>query len=144
MSDTLTFYHPDNVPLSSNGYRSQRNISITQNILFNEKLTFSQEKWKSISIVEDVQKVTNSTDKQKVRDRNAVLGECIALATSFEGHAWIFTAAFTIEKLQSEPDRIQIRAGGTGFDILLPVVYSGEGGIIDVVTEFDTSLSVLL
>ena len=144
MSDTLTFYHPDNVPLSSNGYRSQRNISITQNVLFNEKLTFSQEKWRSISIVADVANVTNSVDKQKVKDRKAVLGELIALATAFEGQAWLFSAAFTIAKLQSEPSRVQIRAGGTGFDILLPVVYSGESGIIDTVTEFDTSLAVFL
>ena len=143
MQNTLTFYHPDSIPVSSNGYRSQRNISILQNLLFNVKANFEQEKWQGISIVESIANVSNVVDRQKARDTNAVLDDLLALTTSFEGHAWIWSSAFTISKLQ-EGGYIQIRAGGTGFDIILPILLSGEGNIIDTVIEFDTSLAVVL
>jgi phage tail sheath gpL-like len=143
LQNLATFYHPDSVPIASNGYRSARNISIIQNMLYNEVLTFSQEKWKGISIVEDVVKVANITDREKARDIDAVTEELIALVKSFESKAWVFTAAFTVSKLQ-EGGYVQIRAGGLGFNMILPVILSGEGGIFDTVTEFDTSIDVLL
>jgi phage tail sheath gpL-like len=143
MQNVLTFYHPDSIADSSNGYRSQRNISIIQNLLYNLKNNFGQEKWQGISIVDDIAKVSNITDRQKARDTNSVLDDLLALANSFEGHAWIFSAAFTISKLQ-EGGYISIRAGGTGFDIILPIVLSGEGSIINTTIQFDTSLAVLL
>jgi phage tail sheath gpL-like len=143
MQNALTFYHPDSVPVNSNGYRSQRNISITQNILQNIKTTFSQEKWQGISIVEDLAKVSNVVDRQKARDIGSVLDELQAITISFEGHSWLFTAAFTLERLATG-DYVQIRSNSTGFDIVLPVIYSVEGGIIDTVVQFDTSIAVLL
>jgi len=143
MQNVASFYHPDSVPVTSNGYRSMRNISILQNILNNVKVNFSQPKWQGISIVADVTKVTNSTDREKARDIDAVIDDLLAQAISFEGHAWVFTAAFTVAKLQSGT-MVSIRAGGTGFDSTLPVILSGEGGIFDTNTQFDTSLAVLL
>jgi phage tail sheath gpL-like len=142
LQNVMTFYHPDGVPVTSNGYRSQRNISIIQNILYNIKLNFSQEKWKSIIIVEDITKVSNNIDRQKARDIDAVLDDLVALAVGFEGHAWLYTAAFTISRLQAG-GLVEIRPGGTGFNSILPVILSGEGGIIDTLVEFDTSLAVL-
>lgn len=143
LQNVLTFYRPDNVPLSSNGYRSQRNISIIQNMLYNVGLTFSQEKWQGISIVEDVDKVSNIIDRQKTKDIDAVIDELQNLAVSFEGHAWIYTAAFTVARLATG-DYVQIRTNSTGFDAILPVIFSIEGGIIDTQVEFDTSIAVLL
>lgn len=142
LQNVVTFYRPEAVPVDSNGYRSQRNIAITQNVLFNNKLNFSQEKWKRISIVADVTKISNMVDREKARDVDSVLDDLLALATAYEGKAWIFTAAFTISELQ-KGGRIEIRPGATGFNISFPVIYSGEGGIIDHVTEFDISLAVL-
>jgi phage tail sheath gpL-like len=143
LQNVLTYYHPDSVAVDSNGYRSQRNISILQNILENIRANFRTDKWQGISIVADVAAVTNSTDRQKARDVEAVIDDLVALATSFESRAWIFSAAFTIDRLKAG-GLVTIRAGGTGFDIILPVLLSGEGSIYDTTVEFDTSLSVIL
>ena len=142
LQNVVTFYHPDNVPVDSNGYRSMRNISILQNIMANVRITFEQEKWQGISIVEDVTKVTSTVDRQKARDIDAVIDDLVALAKAFEAKAWIFTASFTIDKLK-EPGAVEIRPGAIGFDSILSVILSGEGGILDTVTEFDTSIAVL-
>lgn len=143
LQNIVTFYHPDNVPVSSNGYRSMRNISILQNILNAVRVNFEQEKWQGISIVEDVIKVTNTTDRLKARDTDAVIDDLVALAKAFEAKAWIYTADFTIQKLK-ESGAVTIRTGNTGFNNLLSVILSGEGAILDTVTEFDTSIAVLL
>jgi len=103
------------------------------------KLNFELEKWQGITIVSDVAKVTNVTSRLKARDTDAVIDDLVTLATAFAGNAWLFESDFTIENLT-----VTIRAGGLGFDNVLPVILSGEGGIMDTVVEFDTSLAVLL
>ena len=138
----VSFYRPANVPVSSNGYRSMRNISIIQNMLYNIRLNFEQEKWQGVSIVADTQRVTNTTDRQKARDVDSVIDDLMALTVSFESHAWIYEAAFTIGRLK-QAGMVTVRAGGLGFDSILPVIFSGEGGILDTTVEFDTSLAVL-
>lgn len=143
LQNVVSFYRPDNVPVSSNGYRSMRNIAIIQNMLFNVRLNFEQEKWQGVSIVGDTTRVTNTTDRQKARDIDSVKDDLVALAVSFESHAWIYEAAFTVNKLK-EVGAVTIRPGGLGFDNVLSVIFSGEGGILDTVVEFDTSLAVLL
>lgn len=143
LQNVLSFYHPDNVTVSSNGYRSMRNISIVQNLLANVKANFQQEKWQGVSIVADIAKVSNIIDRQKARDIDAVMDDLLALVTAFESHAWIYSAAFTVARLQAG-DCIAVRAGGLGFDITLPVMLSGEGGIFDTEVQFDTNLSIVL
>lgn len=143
LQNVLTYYHPDSVGVASNGYRSQRNISIIQNILDNIKTNFQADKWKGISIVADIAKVTNVTDRQKARDLNAVIDDLMALAISFETHAWIFSASFTIDRLKAG-GLVTIRPGGLGFNMVLPILISGEGSIFDTVTEFDVSLAIIL
>lgn len=143
MQNVVTFYRPTNVAVESNGYRSQRNISILQNILANTKANFALKKWKGISIVLDTAAVTDVNARQKARDTGSVIDDLIGLATSFSGLAWIFTDQFTIDKLKL-PGAVTIRAGGTGFDNLMKIVLSGEGGILNTIVEFDTSLTVIL
>jgi phage tail sheath gpL-like len=125
MQNLATFYHPDNVPVANNGYRSQVSISKLQNILYNQWLNFSQEKWLGNALVASVGAVSNSTDRQN------------------ESKAWIYTASFTIEKLAAEAWRVSIRPGTTGFDIFFPIILSGEAGIFNNEIEFDTSIAVL-
>jgi len=139
LQNVVTFYHPDSVPDTSNGYRSMRNISILQNIMSNIKETFEASKWQGISIVEDVLAVTNVTDRLKARDTDAVKDDLNALAVAFAGKAWLYNSSFTSENLS-----VTIRDGSTGFDNIFPVILSGEGGIIDTVTQFDVSIAVLL
>lgn len=141
--NVVSFYRPDTVPQESNGYRSMRNISIIQNLLFNQKNAFEQDKWKGVTVVADVTKVSNTTSRQKARDRDSVLDQLLELAEVYEGLAWIFSASFTIDKLK-EANRVVIRPAGNGFDISFPVVLSGEAGIFNGVIEFDTSLAVFL
>jgi phage tail sheath gpL-like len=142
LQNLMTFYHPDSVPASSNGYASMRNVSILQNILNNIKTTFSGEKWQGISIVNDTTKVSNSTDLEKARDIDSVINEYVLLAIAWEGNAWIFQASFTIDGLKVA-GAVSIRTGTNGFNSVIPVVLSGEGGIFDNVVEFDISTAVI-
>jgi len=142
MQNVVTFYRPDSVPVESNGYRSMRNISILQNIIDNVRRNFAAEKWQGISIVANVSAVGNTLDRQKARDVSAVIDDLVALTKDFEDHAWIFEAAFTIDQLKI-PGAVTIRPGAIGFDNILSVILSGEGGILDTVTQFDTSIAVL-
>jgi hypothetical protein len=102
-----------------------------------------QEKWQGVLIVADTSRVTNTTDRQKARDTGSVIDDLVALAVSFESHGWIYEAAFTINRLK-QAGAVTIRPGATGFDNILSVIFSGEGGILDTTVEFDTSLTVLL
>lgn len=142
MQNVMTFYRPDSVPVSSNGYKSMRNISILQNILDNVRTNFEREKWQGISIVGSVRNVGNSLDREKARDVGTVIDDLIALAKDFESKAWIFEAAFTIGKLKVA-GAVSVRAGANGFNNILSIIMSGEGGILDTVTEFDTSIAIL-
>lgn len=142
MQDVATFYHPDSVPDDSNGYAAQVNISKIENISNSVKINFQQEKWKGIFIVDDVAKVTSTTDKQKARDVVAVQNDVVALARVWESRGWIYSADFTIDRIRSG-GYISIRAGGTGFDITIPILFSGVGRIYDNVIQFDTSLAIL-
>ena len=142
MQNVMTFYRPDSVPVSSNGYRSMRNISILQNILDNIRTNFERAKWQGISIVNSVAKVGNTLDREKARDVGAVIDDLIALAKDFESKAWIYESAFTINKLK-ETGAVTVRSGTNGFSNTLSIILSGEGGILDTVTQFDTSIAVL-
>jgi phage tail sheath gpL-like len=141
LQNLLTFYHPDDVPSNSNGYRSMRSISVLQNITNSIKLNFRQEKWRGITIVENVDNVNDPVARLKVRDKQSVQNDIIALARLWADKSWIFTADFTIDRV-STGNYVQVRSGGTGFDIQIPVILSGETWIIDSVIQFDTALTV--
>ena len=138
-----TFYHPVTVSRTSNGYKSQFSISKVRTMTHNNWLNFAREEWQGVTVVDDITKVGNPVAKLKVRDRKAVLGELIALTEIYEDKALIYQAQWTIDKLTSEPSRISLRAGTDGWDILYPVLLSGEGNIIDVLVQFDTSVAIL-
>lgn len=143
LQNVVTFYHPDDVPQTSNGYRSVRNIKIISNIVDNVASNFEQERWKGISIVSDTARVSNPAAKLKARDVVAVRNDLVALARSFEENAWLYSADFTIEKLR-EAGAISVRVGGDGFDSNFKIVLSGEGNILDAQIQFDTSIAVFL
>lgn len=142
IQNLVTFYHPDNIPQSSNGYRSMRNVAIIQNILHSTKQNFGRDEWKGITIVRNVSNVTNTISREKVRDIDSVLDELVALAHGFEEMAWIYDSEFTIQCLRSK-NCVTLRNGGTGFDVKLPILLSGEGGIMNTTIEFDTNIAVV-
>lgn len=143
MQNVMTFYRPENVPPSSNGYRSQRNISVMQNVSNSIKVNFDQDKWKRNSIVLDVTKVTNAFARQKVKDIVAVQNDIISLAKQWESLSWIFSAEFTISEIK-KGNYVEIRKGGTGFNISIPIILSGESWILDNVVLADTALTVFI
>jgi phage tail sheath gpL-like len=144
MQNMLTFYHPEAVPNSSNGYRSMRNVAITMNVLKNHYDNFNGESWQGISIVADAAKVTSTVDREKVKDINCFVADLFALVDLFEGKAWIYQAAWTKERIGNDlGSYVTIRAGGLGFNDILPLVYSGEGGMINGEVQFDINLAVI-
>ena len=131
MQDLVSFYRPDSVSVSSNIWRSLRHQAVSQNITEACKKRFSLEKWKNITIVQDTSRVTNETAKEKAREKGDVISELISLARSFESLGWLYSSDFTISKLTKSPDDyVSVRTGGKGFNYKLPIIYSGEGGII--------------
>jgi phage tail sheath gpL-like len=142
MQDVMTFYHPDSVPVDSNGYQMMVNISKVQNITNSIRQNFEQEKWKGIVIVGDVAKVTNTVDKVKARDIVAVQNDIVALAKAWIKRSWIYDDDYTIDQIKTGAF-IQLRAGNTGFDITIPVILSGVGRIFNVEIPFDTSIAIL-
>lgn len=146
LQNVVSFYHPDSVPITSNGYRSMRNISIIQNMFSSVRTTFEASKWVGISIVDSVEKVSNVTDRLKSRDLDDVRSDLVALARAWEGNAWIYQAQFTIDRLKNPVNgsgAISVRSGTNGFDSNVPVIFSGEGLILNALVQFDTSIAAL-
>jgi hypothetical protein len=143
ISDLCSFYHPDTVSPESNIYRSVRNLAIIQNMLAQQKAAFKSAKYLGISIVEDISKVKNSASKAKAIDTNTVIDELLALLTNFGNRAWLYSVDWCKEKLLSDiPYYVYLRSTGKGFDTRLPVIFSGEGGIMNSIIEGDVSLAI--
>lgn len=143
IQDVLTFYRPSNVAIKNNGYRSQRNISILQNIGTSIRKNFLTEKWKGCSIVDDVANVGDSVDREKARDKGMVLDDMLALTDAWGNKAWLYSKKFTIDKIKNG-STIVLRPGGKGFNTTIPIILSGEGTIFNNAVEFDTSITVTL
>lgn len=138
--NVMTFYRPDSVSPNSNGYRSFTSISKIQNMLNSIKVNYSSDKWLGCSIVADVNKVANTTSRLKARDVQSVKDDAISLAKAWRDHAWIYEAEiFAIPNIS-----VTVRAGTNGFDLIIPVILSGENWIIDGNIQFDTAITVLL
>ena len=142
MQNTYSFYHPDNIPQDSNVYRSMRNLALVQNYLHNIKAKFATPKWQGVSIVEDVTKVSDPTNREKVRDIDSVKDELDSLIDQFYAKGWIFNTSFSKEQLR-DPNAVTIRPGVTGFNNVLKLIPSGELGIMNTNAVLDTSISIL-
>jgi phage tail sheath gpL-like len=138
LQNVITCYRPADVAPSSNGYRAMRNISIIQNMLYNYRMNFDREKWKGITIVQDTANVSDATSREKARDADAVIDDLVALADAFAGKAWIYESSYPKKALS-----VTLRSGLTGFDIVFPVILSGEGDIFNSLITFDTSIAIL-
>ena len=86
--------------------------------------------------------MSDINSRQKARDIDAVIDDLVALADEFAGNAWLYTASYTKAQLQAG-DKVALRDGLTGFDIIFPIILSGEGGIYNSLVTFDTSIAVL-
>jgi phage tail sheath gpL-like len=140
LQNIVTFYHPPEVPVESNGYRSMRNIALGQNLLHSQASAFATEKWQGTTLVSDIALV-NPNSKKKARDVSSVISQDVTLINSWASLAWIYETAFSIKALQDDPPTV--RVGADGFVNKIKVILSGEGLILDTETEFDVSIAVL-
>lgn len=141
LQNLLTFYHPVNVASENNGYRSMRAIAVLQNTTNSVRALFDQESWKRVTIVADVSRVTGLKARLKVKDKRAVENDIISLVRDWGGLSWVYDSDFSINLIKTG-EYVAIRAAGTGFDVTIPIVLSGEAWIVDTVVRFDTALTV--
>lgn len=141
LSNVLTFYHSDEIPPASNGYREMCNISLLQNIVHIEKTNFESERWQGISAVADKAQVTNAIDRQKARSISDVLDDLIALTEYYQSRSWVYSKDWTIAKLQAG-GYVQIRDASNGFDIVHPLLLRMINNITDIQIEFDANVAV--
>jgi phage tail sheath gpL-like len=141
LQNVVSFYRPDSVPQENNGFRSMRDISISQNIAYNNRRHFGTEQWQNITIVEVANTVTDPTAKRQVRDIQSVKDAIVFLAGKYLGLGMLFSLTATLDGLK-EVDSVRYRQGGTGFDFDMKVVYSGEGGILNQEVIFDINFGV--
>jgi phage tail sheath gpL-like len=139
----LTFYRPASLPIDSNFYRSQRNISVNQSMWSLHTTYFDREYWKGFTVVQDKARVTNLLSQEKVRDSDDLMDALIFLAYEYEKNAWLYSADYTIQQLKSDPTLIRIREDGSGWDYTMPGIVSGEGGILNGLVKLDASFAVL-
>jgi phage tail sheath gpL-like len=143
MQDVVTFYHPASLPIGNNGWLSQRNISLTMNIMNVKKQRYATERYKGNTIVADKTKVTSAVDRAKVVDIDTIIEEELLLATQFEGNSWLHSADYTKEALNGTPGVVTLRGDARGFLVQAPYIYSGESAILDNETQFDVSIAIL-
>jgi hypothetical protein len=120
-----------------------RDISIGQNILYNVFKLFSSDRWKGFTVVKDAGRIQSMSARKRARDRDAVLGDLLTIIEGFLGLGWLYDTAFTLAQL-NDPASIEIRVDGSGFNVSLSLIYSGEGGILDTIVYADTSLAIAL
>jgi len=143
VQNVMSFYRPDSIPPESNAYAKMRNIAVIQNILYNLKKNFKSEKWQGCTVVKDKSLVTVAVNRYKARDVDDVKDDLLALINSFMSMAWLYDTEFSIKKLK-EPDAVQPRLDGSGFNNSLYLILSGELGITDTVAYLDTSIAITL
>jgi len=143
LKDMVTTYHPDDVSVSSNGYRRARDISITQNVLASMRSEFEDQKWQGITLVADKANVTNSSSRAKVRDLSDVRASLIALVVSWGQRAWLFDPQYTIDAIAAG-SVVSLRSGGNGVNFNMPLIYSATFDIVDGTVEFDVALTAVL
>jgi phage tail sheath gpL-like len=138
ISDTITLYHPNSIPETSNIYRELVNIRKIRNILTNYKTTFGALTLAKNIIVEDVSKVSSITDRQFAIDIDLVRSTHFSLIDAFVGKAWLYESTFAKANLS-----VAIRSATDGFDSIIKSILSGVNKITDNQVQADISTAVL-
>lgn len=138
INDAITLYHPDTVPENSNIYREHVNIRKIRNILHNEKVTMGALTLQKSIIVQDINKVSSTTDRQFAIDVDVVKSTQIALINAFVGKGWLFEGDFAKQNLV-----VTLRTATDGFDSVIYAILSGVNKISDNQVQADISTAVL-
>ena len=143
-----SFYHPDDVDETENGWLDMSDISISQNVIYYFKELFSSEAWRGVYFVQSVADVGsvdqngNAIDRSKVKDRDTILATLIQAAKDMAGFSWFYNSDYTIDQLQNNPSFVTIRANGYGFTYTFPAWYRLKGYIKDGECKFLTGGSI--
>jgi phage tail sheath gpL-like len=138
VQNIISFYHPDSVADANNGYRDFADLSKLQNILFNTRLVLEQERLQGAIIVADISKADPSTRSLAV-DVETLKDYLVIMLEAFEARGWIYSAASSIALFDAST--VTVRAGGTGFDVILPLFLSGNAEIFTAKLQFDTNIA---
>lgn len=141
IQNMVTFYHPANVPVNSNGFRDWVHHPKYQNMLYLTRQNFESERWQGVFIVTDTAFVSDPNAREKARDISAVEGDLLALIDVFAGKGYLYDPQFSKDKIAAGGS-VVLRPGGNGFTNKLQIIPSGAGGIMDTDIEFDTNLAV--
>lgn len=140
LDNLVSFYHPTTIDAYSNCYRLHNNTWKVANQAYNVRNLLESDYFKGITIVDDVAKVTSQDSREKVMDRDLIFGFIAQLVYQFEKNAWIWSAASTLDLMKDDLDSyIVLRAGGLGYDVILPVYLSGSGEIFTVSIRVDAN-----
>lgn len=145
LQNVNSFYHPDDVEDTENGWIDMSDISITQNILQFMRDLWSSDDWTGVIFVEnraDVGTVNpdgTTIDRSKIKDRTEVLTTLIQAAKDMAGFSWLYNSQYTIDLLQANPQFVTLRPAGTGFDYELPLWYRLKGYIKNGEGKFNVS-----
>lgn len=140
LQNVVSYYRPDDVAPSNNGYRSMRNISISQNVAYINRRYFEQENWTNLTIVADTSKVNLPAARVKAKDVQGVKDAILYLGGEYERRGMIYSKDSVVAGL-SDPNSVTIRDGFTGFDYNMRLVYSGEGLILNNSVIYDVNFS---
>jgi len=144
LQNVMSFHRPDSVPVESNAYASIRSIVLVQNVLENVYKELNKSDWKGISIVKDKAQVSNALSKLKVKDIQDVKDALLALNAQMVGMGWLYSDEMLIKYMRENPDNVvQIRANMSGFDMVFPLIFSIEGGILNAAVQYDTSIAAV-
>ena len=136
IQNAITFYRPDDIPVSNNGSRSMRNISVLQNISYYVRNIWESAPWKDVIIVKNATDVYDPVAKRKAKDIQAVKNQILAMGNTMVKAGWIYSIDSIVEQLKDQTS-VTVLPGGKGFKCYIAVILSGEGGNNDTTTMFD-------
>jgi len=138
IKDTITTYHPDSIPDTSNIYSEIVNICKIQNMLASLRTTFETDTFNGAIIVQDANRVASIVARQKVIDIDIVRAILYALIDAWQDEAWLFETDFAKANLD-----VALRAGTDGFNSIITAILSGLNKINDNEIQADVSTAVL-
>ena len=136
--DTVTLYHPNSIPESSNIYREISNIRKIRNILNSLKVTFDGPPFPGSFIVQDASRISSPQNRALAIDSNIVRSVIFSLIDSWAAEGWLYEVDFAKANVN-----IALRSANDGFDSVILAILSGVGKNFDNQVQADISTAIL-
>jgi phage tail sheath gpL-like len=138
LTDTISLYHPNSIPESSNIYREISNLRKIRNVLNSLKVTYNGPPFPGSFIVQDTNKIASSVVRSSAIDENVNLSTLFALIDAWAGKGWLYETDFAKANTVTA-----VRTATDGFDSVIKAILSGVGKIFDNQVQADISTAVL-